>query len=120
MKFQFNNTEPIYIQIVEQLKLNIISGELKPQEPLPSVRELALLTKVNPNTMQKALSELEECGLIYTERTCGKFVTGDTSLIGKYKEEFCENAAKTYLSQMKQLGLDNKTAIDYLNNFKGE
>ncbi len=117
MKFQFNNTEPIYIQIVEQLKLNIISGDLKPLERLPSVRELAFLTKVNPNTMQKALTELEECGLIYTERTCGKFVTGDTSLIEKYREEFCATAAKTYLNQMKKLGLDSNSAINYL---KGE
>ena len=79
MVFEFNNEQPIYIQLVEQLKIKIISGKLPSGERLPSVRELALMTKVNPNTMQKALAELEETGLIYTERTNGKFVTTDLS-----------------------------------------
>ena len=80
------NNIPIYIQLVEQLKIYIISGEIKPGERLSSVRDLALQTKVNPNTMQKALVELEELSLVYTERTNGKYVTTDTSLIDKYKE----------------------------------
>ena len=69
MKFEFDNNIPIYIQLVEQLKIYIISGKIKPGERLPSVRDLALQTKVNPNTMQKALVELEELNLIYTENT---------------------------------------------------
>ena len=68
MNFVFDNDRPIYIQLVEQLQIYIISGKIKSGEKLPSVRELALKTKVNPNTMQKALVELEDLKLIYTER----------------------------------------------------
>ena len=67
MFFEFDNNIPIYIQLVEQLKISIISGKIKIGERLPSVRELAIQTKVNPNTMQKALVELENLKLIYTE-----------------------------------------------------
>ena len=74
MKFEFDNNIPIYIQLVEQLKIYIISGKIKPGERLPSVRDLALHSKVNPNTMQKALIELEELKLIYTERTTIKYL----------------------------------------------
>ena len=72
MKIVFDNNTPIYIQLVEVLKKNIISGKMNPKDRLPSVRDLALEFKVNPNTMQKALMELEDLGLIYTERTNGK------------------------------------------------
>ena len=85
--FKFDNNTPIYIQLVEQLKIDIISGQLKSGERLPSVRDLALQNKVNPNTMQKALVELEELNLIYTERTNGKYVTEDTKLIEKHKND---------------------------------
>lgn len=78
MNFIFDNDRPIYIQLVEQLKQYIVSARLKPGERLPSVRDLAMESKVNPNTMQKALSELEDDKLIYTERTNGKFVTDDS------------------------------------------
>ena len=83
MTIIFDNNIPIYIQ---QIKIDIISGKLKPGERLMSVREYALDMKVNPNTMQKALVELEEIGLIFTERTNGKFVTNDQKLINKYKK----------------------------------
>ena len=74
MDYIFNNERPIYIQLVETIRVQIVSGKLKSGERLPSVRELALTAKVNPNTMQKALAELEDEGLVYTERTNGKFV----------------------------------------------
>ena len=83
MDYIFDNDRPIYIQLVEMLKVEIISGKLKLGERLLSVRELAMKARVNPNTMQKALVELENCGLIYTERTNGKFVTQDNKLIEK-------------------------------------
>ena len=84
MKFVFDNDRPIYIQLVEQLRLFILSGKLSEGERLPSVRELAVIAKVNPNTMQKALVELEDDKLIYTERTNGKFVTDDKKLLKKF------------------------------------
>ena len=119
MKFEFDNNIPIYIQLVEQLKNHIISGNIKPGERLPSVRELALQTKVNPNTMQKALVELEELSLVYTERTNGKYVTTDTSLIDKYKEEHAKNLTKKYFISMEQIGFNKEETIKYLKNIGG-
>ena len=119
MHFEFDNNTPIYIQLVEQIKIHIISGELSVGERLPSVRELALITKVNPNTMQKALSELEETGLIYTERTNGKFVTNDSSLIEKYKNQFAEEICSKYLNSMKNIGFSKEDAAKFINKFGG-
>ena len=84
---KFDNNIPIYIQLVEQIKIDIISGKITSGERLPSVRDFALQMKVNPNTMQKALQELEDINLIYTERTNGKFVTEDKKLIDKFKKQ---------------------------------
>jgi len=120
MEFVFDNNKPIYIQLVEQLKIYIISGEIKCGDKLPSVRDLALTTKVNPNTMQKALMELEELKLIYTERTNGKFVTNDQKLIEKYKKKYAEEISNKYFSSMKSIGFDKKNAIKYLKQFEGD
>ena len=80
VEYIFDNERPIYLQLVEMYKIEIVSGKLEAGEKLPSVRELALQTKVNPNTMQKAINELEELNLIYTERTNGKYVTTNKKL----------------------------------------
>ena len=119
MGFEFDNNLPIYVQLVEQIKMNIISGKLKCGERLPSVREFALANKVNPNTMQKALGELEELGLIFTERTNGKFVTTDEGLIEKFKKDFAEGLAKKYLSAMEAIGIDKSDAVDYIEKTGG-
>lgn len=120
MKFEFDNNLPIYIQLVEQLKIYIISGKIKPGERLPSVREFALQTKVNPNTMQKALVELEELNLVYTERTNGKFVTNDEDLINKLKCEYANELSNKYFSSMKSIGFDKSETIDYLKSLEGD
>ncbi len=120
MNFQFDNNIPIYVQIVEQLKIYIISGKFKPGDRLPSVRELALQSKVNPNTMQKALVELEELKLIYTERTNGKFVTNDQKLINKYKKEYARELSNKYFISMEKLGFDANETIDYLKELGGD
>ena len=83
MEFTFDNNIPIYIQLLEYLKIYLISGVFKSGDKLPSVREFATTFKVNPNTMQKALAELESIGLIYTERTNGKYVTNNPKTIEK-------------------------------------
>ena len=101
----FNNSVPIYLQIVSAIKKQIVSGKLVPGERIPSVRELALTYKVNPNTMQKALIELEENGLIKTERTNGKFVTEDENIITKIKNDYADNLTQNYLSEMISLGI---------------
>ena len=120
MKFEFDNNIPIYIQLVEQLKIYIISGHIKPGERLLSVRELALQTKVNPNTMQKALAELETIKLIYTERTNGKFVTTDQELINKYKKEYADELSSKYFSNMESIGFSKLEAIKYLTILGGD
>ncbi|MBQ8219171.1 MAG: GntR family transcriptional regulator [Bacilli bacterium] len=120
MNYIFDNNIPIYIQLVEYLKISIISGDIKPGEKLPSIRELALKNKVNPNTMQKALIELEELNLIYTERTNGKYVTDNQELIDKYKYEYAKKISNKYFSNMKNIGFSQKETIEYLENLEGD
>ena len=120
MKFEFDNNIPIYIQLVEQLKIYIISGNIKSGERLPSVRELALQTQVNPNTMQKALSELEDLKLVYTERTNGKYVTKDQNLIDKLRLEYANELSEKYISSMKDIGFTELDAIEHLKKIGGE
>ena len=120
MKFEFDNNIPIYIQLVEQLKIHIISGKIESGERLPSVRDLALQTKVNPNTMQKALVELEDLKLIYTERTNGKFVTTDQELIDKLKFEYADELSNKYFKNMENIGFDKNETIDYLKKLGGD
>lgn len=113
MEFVFDNDRPIYIQIVEYLRIEIISGNFKMGEKISSVRDLALLTKVNPNTMQKALFELEREGLIYTERTNGKYVTSDEKLIEKVKLEIIDEKVNSFLKDMKKIGITNEEIKKY-------
>lgn len=114
MNFIFDNERPIYIQLVEQLRMKIISNEYKIGEKIPSVRELALIAKVNPNTMQKALTELENEGLIYTERTNGKFVTTNAELLLKLKKELAKEKVEKYLNDMNSIGLSFEDCVNYL------
>ncbi len=114
MNFVFDNDRPIYIQLVEQLQIYIISGKIKSGEKLPSVRELALKTKVNPNTMQKALVELEDLKLIYTERTNGKYVTKDQRLLDKFKDKYAKEKTKKYIDEMKELGFIKNEIVEFL------
>lgn len=114
MEFIFDNNIPIYIQLLEYLKIYLISGTFKSGEKLPSVREFAATFKVNPNTMQKALVELENMKLIYTERTNGKYVTKDQKIIEKLKDEYAMTLAKSYFMGMKKIGLGKADSIKYL------
>ena len=120
MDYIFDNERPIYVQLVEQLRVKIISRELKTGERLPSVRELALTARVNPNTMQKALAQLEDEGLVYTERTNGKFVTNNEELIEKLKKELAEEKVKKYLADMKSIGINYEQSIKYLQELGGK
>lgn len=115
MDITFDNNIPIYIQVLEYIKIYIISGTFKCGEKIPSVRDFALTFKVNPNTMQKALQELENAGLIYTERTNGKYVTKDNKIIEKLKDEYALTLAKSYFEGMKRIGLGKAESIKYLD-----
>ena len=81
MRWEFSNDAPIYTQLIQQIKVGIVAGVFPPGERLPSVRELATEAGVNPNTMQRALAELERDGLVYSQRTAGRFVTEDKEMI---------------------------------------
>ena len=114
MDFTFDNNIPIYIQLLDYLKIYLISGVFKSGEKLPSVREFATTFKVNPNTMQKALAELENMNLIYTERTNGKYVTQDEKLIEKLKDEYAMTLANSYFQGMKRIGLGKADSLKYI------
>ncbi len=118
MEYIFDNERPIYIQLMEKIRLEIVSGKLKKGERMPSVRELAITMKVNPNTMQKALAELENEQLIYTERTNGKFVTQNQERIEEIKKELAKEKVNTYLNSMKDIGISFEEAISYLQEQK--
>ena len=114
MELTFDNNIPIYIQVLEYMKIYLISGVFKSGDKLPSVRDFAIAFKVNPNTMQKALAELEDMKLIYTERTNGKYVTRDEKLIKELKDEYAITLAKSYFNGMKRIGLGKADSIKYL------
>ena len=115
----FDNERPIYIQLVEKIRIEIISGKLKSGERIPSVRELALTGRVNPNTMQKALAEIENEGLVYTERTNGKFVTDNKELIEKIKKELAKEKVNNFIKDMSNIGISYEEAIKYLQELGG-
>lgn len=115
MDIKFDNNIPIYIQLLDYIKTYIISGQIGIGEKLPSVRDFSTLLKVNPNTMQKALTKLENMGLIYTERTNGKFVTKNKKIIEKIKKEYADEIIKNYFNNMNKIGIDKTLALEYLN-----
>lgn len=112
MAWTFENDRPIYTQLLEQIRLHIITGTYPIGSKLPSVRELAAEASVNPNTMQKALSGLERSGLIYSQRTSGRFVTEDADMIKKIKEDMALKQIKEFINLMKSLGFEpEETAL---------
>ena len=111
---RFNNESPIYLQLSHVLALNIVNGKYKIGDKLPSVRELSVIFKVNPNTVQKALGELENLKLIYTERTNGKFVTNDKKIIDDFLKSLAKEKTKIYLNDMKNLGFSEKKIIEMI------
>lgn len=120
MNYIFDNERPIYIQLVELIRIDIVSGKYEKGSKLPSVRELALTMKVNPNTMQKALVELENEKLIYTERTNGKYVTEDEKKLEKIKKHLAQEKVNNYLNSMKSIGINYENALSYLQELGGK
>ena len=120
MDFSFDNDRPVYLQLVEQLRAALLSGAYRPGQRLPSVRDLSAEAKVNPNTMQKALSQLEEEGLLFTERTNGKFVTLDETLIASLRDALAESLTREYLARLRLIGLSKSDAITALANIGGD
>ena len=105
MPWNLDSSRPIYLQIIERVQMDIITGRYQPGDKLPSVRDLAQEAAVNPNTMQKALTELERSGLIYSQRTSGRFITEDKELIHQMKKELAAAEVSAFVAHMKQLGI---------------
>ena len=112
MVWNIESDRPVYVQLVEQIKRKIIAGEYKPGDKMPSVRELAAEAAVNPNTMQKALAELERIGLMYSQRTSGRFITDDENLIGKLKKEVALEQIDTFIGNMAAMGIGKMEILE--------
>lgn len=104
MKWQLRSDAPIYSQLIEHIKLGIVSGEFPPGGKLPSVRDLAGEAGVNPNTMQRAFTELEREGLVNAQRTSGRYVTEDHEMIEETKKDLARAKIKDFLEAMTRLG----------------
>ena len=104
MKWQFSSDAPIYAQLIAQIQTTIVSGTWPPGDRLPSVRDLAAEAGVNPNTMQRAMTELERQGLVYSQRTAGRFVTEDRARIEQARLQCAQRQIQTFLDGMEQLG----------------
>lgn len=116
MAWNLDSDRPIYLQIVEIIQRQIVSGYYKPGDRLPSVRELAGEASVNPNTMQKAFSELERNGLVVTQRTTGRTVTEDTEMIAEIRNNMAQEQIQAFFHQMKALGYETKEVISLIQN----
>lgn len=116
MAWALNNDRPIYLQLMERIQTDIVSGKYKPGEKLPSVRELALDAAVNPNTMQKALSELERIGLVYSQRTSGRFITEDDTMLKELKTSLAHEHIIEFLKKMKQLGFQESEMLELIEH----
>ena len=120
MKWQFSNDAPIYSQLIAQIKVGIVSGAFPPGERLPSVRDLATEAGVNPNTMQRALADLERQGLLYTNRTSGRYVTEDEEMITKIRERIAEERICAFLESMSQLGFTQEQVLGLIQREREE
>lgn len=118
MAWNFKNDRPIYAQILEQIEQKIISGEYPAGSRVPSVRELAAEAAVNPNTMQRAMAELENRGLIVTNRTSGRTVTDDEGILENMKNDKALGYTRDYIEKMKDLGYGQKEIMELIK--KGE
>lgn len=115
MKWSFTNDAPIYAQLVEQIKAGIVTGEFPPGERLPSVRDLGTEAGVNPNTMQRALAQLENEGLVFSQRTAGRFVTQDGAQILLAKHDLAQRHIRAFLAAMESLAIGKVEAMALLD-----
>lgn len=114
---EFQSNIPIYIQLMDIIKMQIVSGKLKPGDKLSSVRDLAMEYGVNPNTMQKALGELEWEKLVFTVRTTGRYVTEDEELIHGLRKELAEMRISEFFSELKKLGYSKAEIRELLERY---
>ena len=114
---EFNNNIPIYLQIIESIKQDIVVGKLKAGQKMPSVRELAGILKVNPNTIQRVYQELDREKITYTKRGMGTYVTEEEKTIRSLKEELSKKIILNFVEGMNKLGFSNKEIINTLKEY---
>lgn len=116
MAWNLDSDRPIYTQILEVIQYQIIAGRYRPGERLPSVRELAAEAGVNPNTMQRALSELERNGLVMALRTSGRVVTEDMEMIGEVRNKLAKEQIREFMDKMEKLGFKKEEIVSLLEH----
>jgi GntR family transcriptional regulator len=120
MEYEFNDKAPIYLQIINYIKKDIIGGKLNPGEKLPSVRELAAELKVNPNTVSRVYQEIEREGITYTQRGMGTYIKEDVEMVLRIKREMAEETIKEFLENMKRLGFTKEDVVKLVEDKWGE
>jgi DNA-binding transcriptional regulator YhcF (GntR family) len=111
LKWEIDESRPIHAQLVEDMIRRIVAGEYRPGERIASVRDLAFEAKVNPNTMQKALAELESRGILITQRTSGRFVTEDHEKIVQLKQSLSQELLANFVADMRNLGYTKEAIL---------
>jgi len=111
MHIEFNDKTPIYLQIMDIIKMDIVTGKLKAKDKLPSVREMAINLKVNPNTLQRSYQELERLGIVYTQRGTGTFVGEEKNMVNDLKKEMAKEVIDSFILRMKSLGFTDNEII---------
>lgn len=114
MTWELKTDRPIYVQLAEQITMRIVSGDYLPGDKLPSVRDMAAEAEVNPNTMQRALADLERDGLVYTQRTSGRFITEDKTMIDTVKNKLAMTQIADFFDKMALLGFTRKQTVALL------
>lgn len=114
MQWKLSDDRPIYVQLMETITAAIASGTLAAGSRLPSVREMAAQAGVNPNTMQRALAELERDGLLYSQRTAGRFVTDQSDRITQKRKELAMQQIRIFLSSMKEMGYTSEQTLNLI------
>ncbi|MBZ9608778.1 GntR family transcriptional regulator [Clostridium estertheticum] len=111
MNLEFNDKMPIYLQIMDLIKMDIVTGKLKSKDKLPSVREMAMNLNVNPNTLQRSYQELERLGIVYTQRGTGTFVEENENMVDNLKNEMAKEVIDSFILRMKSLGFTTNEII---------
>ena len=120
MQWKFDGNAPIYTQLVDQMKLGIVSGEWIPGQRIPAVRELAVDAGVNPNTMQRALQELERQGLMFSQRTSGRFVTEEKEVLDNLKKTLSKEYINELFDSLGKLGMSREEIVDAVKQWSME
>ena len=120
MDWKLSGNGPVYAQLAHALRLEIVAGGFAPGTRLPPVRTLAEQAQVNPNTMQRALAELERTGLVKSRRTAGRFVTEDEERLAQERRALAEERSRAYLSEMDRLGYDRVRTVVLLERLREE